>query len=82
MEEEILHFTQISIEADVLAPIAERIRRPGSLLLGCWLCEELETFGFHLGNYIAGDAVINDLKETIVFAGFNDELGDLGPLVA
>lgn len=72
IKQKIFNISNITIEANVLATITKGSRRSSSLFLGNWLCEELETFFFHLRNDILRNSMVDHLKETILFTGFNN----------
>lgn len=72
VEEEVFDPTDIAVGANSLAAVAERVGRAGSVFFGLWEIKEIESFGFETGHELHWDAMVDNLEESEVFAGFDN----------
>lgn len=72
-EEEVLDPTHVTVCADSLAAVAERVGRTGIVFLGLALHEEPERFILQTGYHLEGNAMVDHLEETNLLAGLDHD---------
>ena len=71
LHENILEFTLVPVESNILATVTERGRRSGSLLLRRGLSKKLDAFPFHPCDYMIGNPVVGDGEEAKLFTSLD-----------
>lgn len=77
-EEQVLDPAGVAVAADVLVAVAEGVRGAGPELVGEREREELESFGFQIGDELEGNAVVGDLEEAYLLAGLDELRSGVG----
>lgn len=80
VEKKILKFTLIAIESDVFDTITKRGGRTRPLLITSWFAKKLNPFIFQSGYYLPMNPMVNNLKDSILFTSFHNQLRRHGPI--
>jgi len=70
-QEEVLHPTHVTVCADSLAAIAERVGGTGLVFLGLALHEELQRFILQTRYHLRRNAMVHHLEQTNLLAGLH-----------